>query len=78
VFYQEGRLTRPALSESALEFFAPSPLGGKACCASCCWPASTWIRGHGEEAKRVCLAALRKLEQAEAPALSCQAWFVLG
>jgi hypothetical protein len=34
--------------------------------------------GHGEEAKRVCLAALRKLEQAEAPALRCQAYFVLG
>jgi CHAT domain-containing protein len=34
--------------------------------------------GQGEEARRVCLAALQKLEQAEAPALSCQAYFVLG
>ena len=79
VFYQEGRLAEArTLSESALQFFAQSPLGGKAALCQLLLARIHLNSGHGEEARRVCLAALRKLEQAEAPALSCQAYFVLG
>src|ERR1019366_5629092 len=35
-------------------------------------------RGQSGVAKEVCLAALDRLEQAETPALSYQAWYVLG
>jgi len=79
VFYQEGRLAEArTLSESAFRFFSPSPLGGKAALCQLLLARIHLDTGHGEEAKRVCLAALQKLEQAETPALSCQAYFVLG
>jgi tetratricopeptide (TPR) repeat protein len=79
VFYQEGRMAEArTLSESAFRFFSPSPLGGKAALCQLLLARIHLDAGHGEEAKGVCLAALQKLEQAEAPALSCQAYFVLG
>jgi tetratricopeptide (TPR) repeat protein len=79
VFYQEGRLAEArTLSENAFQFFSPSPLGGKAGLCQLLLARIHLDAGHGEEAKRVCLEALRKLEQAETPALSCQAYFVLG
>jgi CHAT domain-containing protein len=65
-------------SESAFQFFSPSPLGGKAALCQLLLARIHLDTGHGEEAKRVCLAALQKLEHAETPALSCQAYFVLG
>jgi CHAT domain-containing protein/tetratricopeptide (TPR) repeat protein len=79
VFYQEGRMAEArSLCESAFQFFSPSPLGGKAALCQLLLARIHLNSGHGEEARRVCLAALQKLEQAEAPALSCQAYFVLG
>ena len=79
VFYQEGRLAEArSFSESAFRFFSASPLGGKAAWCQLLLARIHLNAGQSEEAKRVCLAALRKLEQAEAPALSCQAFFVLG
>ena len=79
VFYQEGRLPEArTLCESALQFFSRSPLGGKAALCQLLLARIHLSCGHGEEAKRVCRAALQKLEQAETPALSCQAYFVLG
>jgi CHAT domain-containing protein/Tfp pilus assembly protein PilF len=79
VFYQEGRLAEArSLCESALQFFALSPIGGKAAWCQLLLARIHLDEGHGEEAKRVCLAALQRLEQAEAHALSCQAYFVLG
>ena len=79
VFYQEGRLAEArTLSESAIQFFSVSPLGGKAALCHLLLARIHLSLGHGEEARRVCLAALQKLEQAETPALSCQAYFVLG
>jgi CHAT domain-containing protein len=79
VFYQEGRLAEArTLSENAFRFFSPSPLDGKAVLCQLLLARIHLDTGHGEEAKRVCLAALHKLEQAETPALSCQAYFVLG
>jgi len=67
VFYQEGRLAEArALSESAFRFFphrarrkgriVPAPAGSH-----------SLGYGHGEEARRVCLAAIQKLEQAKHP-----------
>jgi CHAT domain-containing protein/tetratricopeptide (TPR) repeat protein len=79
VFYQQGRLEEArALSEVAFQFFSLSPLGGKAALCQLLLARIHLSSGHGAEAKRVCLAALHKLEQAETPALSCQAYFVLG
>jgi CHAT domain-containing protein len=79
VFYQEGRLAEArSLCESAFQFFSVSPLGGKAALCQLLLARIHLSSGHGEEAKRVCLAALQKLEPAETPALSCQAYFVLG
>ncbi len=79
VFYQEGRLAEArSLCESAFQFFSVSPLGGKAALCQLLLARIHLTSGHGEEARRVCLAALQKLEQAETPALSCQAYFVLG
>jgi CHAT domain-containing protein len=79
VFYQEGRLGEArALSQRAYQFFSASPLGGKAALCQLLLARIHLNAGQGEEAKRVCLAALQIMEQAEAPALSCQAYFVLG
>jgi len=79
MLYQEGRLAEArSLSESAFQFFSPSPLGGKAALCQLLLARIHLNAGHGQEAKRVCLEALCKLEHAEAPALSCQAYFVLG
>jgi CHAT domain-containing protein len=79
VLYQEARLAEArSLCESALRFFAPSPLGGKAALCQLLLARIHLDAGQGEEARRVCLAALQRLEQAETPALSCQAYFVLG
>jgi CHAT domain-containing protein/TolA-binding protein len=79
LFYQEGRLAEArTLSESAFQFFSPSPLGARAALCQLLLAHIHLDEGHGQEARRVCLSALRKLEQAEAPALSCQAYFVLG
>jgi CHAT domain-containing protein/tetratricopeptide (TPR) repeat protein len=62
----------------ALEFFAPSPLFTKSVLCQLLLAQIQLDRGQGAQAKLVCLAALDRLQQAETPALSYQAWYALG
>ena len=80
VFYQERRLDESRLlCEQALGVLSRRPrCRARRSSASCCWRGSTWTRGAPERAKHICRHALGRLEQAETPALSYQAWFVLG
>jgi CHAT domain-containing protein/tetratricopeptide (TPR) repeat protein len=79
VFYKERRLTEARLlSESALEFFASASFPGKAILCELLLARVHLDAGRPERAKGICLAAIGKLAQAETPALSYQAYFVLG
>ncbi len=79
VFHQDGRLDdAQQLCERALAFFAPSPLFTKSVLCQLLLARIHLDRGQAARAKEVCLAALARLEQAETPALSYQAWYVLG
>jgi CHAT domain-containing protein len=79
VFYQDGRLEEAAkLCDSALRFFAESPLIGKAALCQLLQARIHLSAGRAEAARRECLAAMAKLEQAESPALAYQAYFVFG
>ena len=79
VLHRDGRLKEAlALAESALAFFSNSPLAGKATPE----PAADFADPSGcrpsRSGARHCMAALQGLDQEETPALSYQAWFVLG
>jgi CHAT domain-containing protein len=79
VYYREGKLDDAlALCARALEFFAPSPLFTKSVLCQLLLARIHLDRVEVGLAKNVCLAALARLEQAETPALSYQAWYVLG
>ena len=79
VFYQDRRLSvAQLLAERALAFFAPSPLTGKAALCQLLLARIHLDSGRAAEAKAICLLALQRLEQAETPALTWQAFFVLG
>jgi CHAT domain-containing protein len=83
VYHEQGRLGEArSLCESALRYFAPSPWVGKAVLCQLLLARIHLNAGRREEARRVCIAALdrleRGLEHAESPALSYQAYFVLG
>jgi CHAT domain-containing protein/tetratricopeptide (TPR) repeat protein len=79
VFYQERRLTEARLlAEQAYEFFSPTSLQGKATLCQLLLARIHLDSGRPERAKHICSFALSKLEQAETPALSYQAYFVLG
>lgn len=79
VFYQDRQLTvAQPLAERALEFFAPSPLAGKAALCQLLLARIHLDAGRAAEAKEICQLALQRLEQAETPALTWQAFFVLG
>ncbi|MCU1235735.1 MAG: Tetratricopeptide 4, partial [Candidatus Solibacter sp.] len=79
VYYQDGRLEDArTLCERALEFFAPSPLFTKSVLCQLLLARIHLDLGEREHAKQVCQTALARLEQAETPALSYQAWYVLG
>jgi CHAT domain-containing protein len=79
VYHQQGRLGEARqLCESALRYFAPSPWAGKAALCQLLLARIHLNAGRPEEARRVCLEALAKLASAESPALSYQAYFVLG
>ena len=79
VFYQERRLTESRLlCEQAYEFFSPTSLQGKAILCQLLLARIHLDSRRPERAKHICRHALAKLEQAETPALSYQAYFVLG
>jgi CHAT domain-containing protein len=79
VYHKNGRLdAAQKLCERALAFFAPSPLFTKSVLCQLLLARIHLDRGDHPRAKEVCLAALGRLEQAETPALSYQAWYVLG
>ncbi len=79
VFWQEGRLEEAgALCNTALRFFAESPLIGKAALCQLLLARIHLTAGRTEDARKECLAAMAKLEQAESPALAYQAYFVYG
>jgi CHAT domain-containing protein len=62
----------------ALEFFKPSPLFTKSVLAQLLLARIHLDRDEKDLAKTTCRAALALLESAETPALSYQAWYVLG
>jgi CHAT domain-containing protein/tetratricopeptide (TPR) repeat protein len=79
VFYQERHLTEARLlCESAFAFFSPTSLQGKAILCQLLLARIQLDSGRPERARAVCMEAMSKLEQAESPALSYQAWFVMG
>jgi CHAT domain-containing protein len=79
VFYQERRLTEARLlAESAFEYFSPSSLQGKAILCQLLLSRIHLDTGRPDRAKHICQNALGKLDHAETPALSYQAYFVLG
>jgi CHAT domain-containing protein/tetratricopeptide (TPR) repeat protein len=79
VYHQEHRLDEALqLCQRALDFFAPSPLFTKSVLCQLLLARIRLDRGEIAEARRVCVAALDRLLQAETPALSYQAWYVLG
>ncbi len=50
----------------------------RACCASCCWRASTWIAARAKRPGASARLHWTVWSEAETPALSYQAWYVLG
>jgi CHAT domain-containing protein len=79
VFYQERRLTEARLlAESAFAYFSPSSLQGKAILCQLLLARIHLDSGRPERARHICGSALAKLDHAETPALSYQAYFVMG
>jgi CHAT domain-containing protein len=79
VYHEQGRLAEArSLCESALRYFAPSPWVGKAVLCQLLLARIHLNAGRREEARRVCVEALAQVERAESPALSYQAYFVMG
>jgi len=79
VFYQDGRPSRAQLlCEKAYRFFSQSPLVGKAALCQLLLARIHLGEGRRDDARKACLQALARAGQAESPALSCQAYFILG
>jgi len=79
VFHREGRLVEARrLCQNALEFFAKSPLVGKAVLCQLLLARIHLDAGRKLQAREVCLTAIERLEKAESPALGYQAYYVLG
>jgi len=79
VHYQDRRLDDALeLCQRALDFFGPSPLFTKSVLCQLLLARIQMDRCESVQAKQVCLIALDRLQQAEIPALSYQAWYVLG
>jgi CHAT domain-containing protein/tetratricopeptide (TPR) repeat protein len=79
VFHLEGKLDDAlALCERALEFFAPSPLFTKAVLSRLLLARIHLDRGESAIAREACQDAIARLEREHTPALSYQAWYVLG
>ena len=79
VVYQEGRLDEAGhLCGQAFGFFASSPLVGKAALCQLLLARIQLRHQRLEQARALCQDALHRLEQAETPVLTYQAWFVMG
>ena len=79
VLYQEGHLRDArVLCEAAFQFFSKSPLVGRAVLSQLILSRIYLDSGRPEIARVICIAALQSLRETETPALSYQAWFVLG
>ena len=79
VYHRDHRLDDALeLCQRALDFFAPSPLFTKSVLCQLLLARIHLDRGQSALAKQVCLTAIDRLKQAETPALSYQAWYVLG
>ena len=79
VIYPEGRLAEAGhLCEQAFEFFASSPLIGRAALCQLLLARIHLRQQRIQPAKLLCQDALRRLELAETPVLTYQAWFVMG
>ncbi len=78
-FFQEHRLAEAeTLCASALRFFSRSPMMAKAALCQLLLARIHLAAGRVEVARETCLGAIARLEQAETPALTYQAYFVLG
>ena len=79
VFYRQHRLVEARLlCQSALEFFSPSPLDSKAALCQLLLARIHLDANRGKLARRTCQQAIERLQKAESPALSYQAFYVLG
>jgi CHAT domain-containing protein/tetratricopeptide (TPR) repeat protein len=79
VHHRERRLDQALeLCRRALDFFAPSPLFTKSVLAQLLLARIHLDRGEAAAAKETCRQALARLEAAETPVLSYQAWYVMG
>jgi CHAT domain-containing protein len=79
VTFQEGRLAEAGhLCTRAFEFFDTSPLVGKAALCQLLLARVRLRQQRIAEARALCEDALRRLEAAETPVLTYQAWFVMG
>jgi CHAT domain-containing protein/tetratricopeptide (TPR) repeat protein len=79
VYHRERRLDEALeLCERALQFFKPSPLFTKSVLAQLLLARIRLDRGERELAKETCKEALALLESENTPALSYQAWYVMG
>ena len=79
VHYRDRRLDEALeLCRRALEFFKPSPLFTKSVLAQLLVARIHLDSGAHGQARKTCKQALDLLESAETPALSYQAWYVLG
>jgi CHAT domain-containing protein len=79
VYHREHRLDEALeLCRRALDFFKPSPLFTKSVLAQLLLARIHMDRGETDVAKDICKEALALLESERTPALSYQAWYVLG
>lgn len=79
VFYRERQMTEARLlGESALAFFGSASFPGKAVLCELLLARTHLDSGRPERARAICLDAIGRLEEAQTPAVSYQAYFVLG
>ena len=79
VLYREGSGARARrCARAAFRFFAKSPLTAKAAACELLLARLDLEAGNLPAALEAAKSALERAEKAESPALSCQAWFLLG
>ncbi len=79
VLHESGSFDRARLlCESAFSAFCASSLESKAALCELLLARLSLHTGSPAEALRLCVSALKRLDESETPLLSCQAYFVLG
>lgn len=79
VLFEQGRHPRARrLAHAALRFFSQSSLAGKAALCELLLARLEVAAGRAARALPLCKSALDRLRDAETPALTCHAWWVLG